>query len=231
MQRNHSFKLKNPYKPDEKITQEVSISNKLQYDYSKSKWISVDAEFLGLNMCRDALCTIQIASSDLNDDLKQRVEIIYVYNQKIDPKLKKLLESNILKIFHVFSLDIPMLNKYLDIEIKGPVFDTKVAAKIVWTNCQLTNKTSLIKNFADPDFMNLEESGAKWELEPEHWSNKMIEYASLDVLYLNSIRLKLEEMAKRRNRVEVLHKALEALPILGAVYEQGYDLSVYDFSN
>lgn len=231
MKREHTFKLNNPYKPDEKITQEVVVSNKLQYDYSSSDWIAIDAEFLGLNLSRDALCTIQISSPDPEDELLQRVEIIYVYKQEIDQNLKELLTSDKLKIFHVYSSDIPMLNQYLDLEVTGPIFDTKVAAKIVWTNSQNTSKTSLIKNFGDPTYQKMEEGNSLWEMHPDKWPSKMIEYASLDVLYLNSIRQKLNQIAEMRGRRDLLDEAMSLLPKLGKLHQHGYDLSIYRFSD
>lgn len=229
MQKNLKFKVNNPYKPDELIQQEVIVSDKLHYNYTDTPWVSIDAEFLGLNLNRDALCSVQIASPDPDHKERQRVEILYTYNQLPDGNLIKLLRSNTEKIFHVFSSDMPMLMKYTGQNINSPIFDTKVASKIVWTNSRSNSKTNLVISLVDPRYKKLEEGDSRWELEPENWSDKMIEYAAKDVLYLHPVKLKLEKIAQDRQRLEILNESMKTLPTLAKLILQGYDLDVYHF--
>lgn len=232
--KSFSFRLNNPYKPDEVITQEGVISNTLQYDYSDSEWIAVDGEFLGLNLYRDALCSIQIASPDPAHKERQRVEIVQVYGQKgldneLNTKLSELFTGKATKIFHVFSADITMLNRYLGLKVTGPIFDTKVATKLVWTNARSTGKSEFIKTFVDPDYEPIHLANARWELPINRWSEKMLKYGSLDVLYLNPMKLKLEQMASDRGRAKVLKAAMEAVPALSSVISEGFGLDVFEF--
>ncbi len=229
MHRSVKFNLNNPYKPDEIVAQEVLVSDKLQYSYDKASWISLDAEFLGLNINRDALCSVQIASEDPTEVERQRVEIVYTYQQKVDEDLRTLLRSDIIKIFHVFSSDMPMLMKYFGTDIRGDIFDTKIASKIVWTNSQNSSKTNLIKSLIDPHYQKLEKGDSRWEIEPKNWSEEMIEYAAKDVLYLNPLMIKFEKIAKDRNRSEILNESMKTLPVLSKLILNGYDLDVYQF--
>ena len=223
------FKINNPYKPDEILEQEVLLSNSLQYDYSNTDWIAVDAEFLGLNLYRDALCSIQISSADPDKKERQRVEIVHVYNQNPDKKLGALFNSDKLKIFHVFSSDLAMLSKYFGKSVVGPFFDTKIATKIAWTNSNKFSKTELIKTFIDPKYDSQEYSNARWELNVSKWNPKMVKYASMDVLYLHPIMNKLKDMAKERNRLELVQTAMEAIPLLSKLYSNGFDVDVFKF--
>lgn len=226
--REYSFKLRNPYKPDEIIDQKVVLSDSLQYDYSQSGWISVDAEFLGLNYFRDDLCTIQIASEEPGEKERQRVEIVKVAN-KANEQLRKLFTSDKLKIFHVFKMDIPMIGKALDTNVKGPFYDTKIASKIAWTNARTFSKTEFIKSFIDPKYEQKELYSARWELDIEKWTNQMIEYASIDALYLFRMKQKLDEIAKDRGRETTVQNAMEAIEHIANVYKDGFDFEVFNF--
>lgn len=227
--REFSFKINNPLKPDEVLNQQVILSNSLQYDYSKSEWISIDAEFLGLNLFRDKLCSVQIASVDPKDSSRQRVEIVEIYDKKPDAKLVSLMESKMLKIFHVFSSDIAMISRYLKVNVEGPFFDTKIAAKIAWTNSHTASKTELIKSFIDPKYDLQEMSNSLWELEVEKWTPKMIQYASIDVLYLRPIMKKLQQIAENRGRTSLIESAMKAVPFIAELYKAGYDTDVFKF--
>ncbi len=77
--------------------------------------ISVDCEFMGLNVERDQLCLVQISTG--NND----AHIIKLNRDNYDaPNLKKVLnDKNINKIFHYARADLLFIKKYLDIEVKN----------------------------------------------------------------------------------------------------------------
>lgn len=231
--RQSQIKLRNPYKPDEVLQQAILLSGELQYDYSQSEWIAVDAEFLGLHSYRDSLCCIQIASMDPEDDTRQRVEIVYVYgneqNVNQNQRLRELFTSDILKIFHVFSSDIVMISRFLGVNLAGPFFDTKVAAKIAWTNSNKASKTEIIKNFIDPKYQGLELGSALWEKPIDKWTEKMISYSAEDVLYLNAMKTRLTEIAKNRGRKEILDSSMKAIEKLVPLYVGGFNVDVFKF--
>ena len=87
--------------------------------------ISVDCEFMGLNVERDQLCLVQISTG--NND----AHIIKLNREKYNaPNLKKILQDkNTNKIFHYARADLLFIKKYLNIKVEN-INCTKVMSKI-----------------------------------------------------------------------------------------------------
>lgn len=232
MQITKTFHLKNPYRADQKIKQEVIISEDLIYDYSNSPWVAVDTEYLSFNPLQDKLCVIQVGSKENSDSESLRVELVWVFEKDVPVKLKSVLTNpNIEKLFHVFSSDVPRVEKFLSEKIQGSIFDTKLAAKIAWTNTQDHGMKSLIRMFVDPDFTQSDnEKGLNdWEVGPENWTDEQIFYMMQDVVYLDVLRLRILEMARRRGTEDLVLKAMEAIPVIAELYSRGYSESVFGY--
>ena len=77
--------------------------------------ISIDCEFMGLNVERDSLCLVQISSG--NND----AHIIQLNRNTYDaPNLKNILNNNkIKKIFHYARADLLFIKKYLGIDLQN----------------------------------------------------------------------------------------------------------------
>ncbi|MBP9759204.1 hypothetical protein KBD45_05910 [Candidatus Dojkabacteria bacterium] len=226
------FKLKNPYRLDQEIKQTVHISGSdCILDYSKSPWVAMDTEYLSFNTLLDKLCTIQIASKAEPDSDEIRVEILFVYDEQPGEKLKELLNNeNIEKIFHVFSSDMPRIENFAQTRIKGKIFDTKVAAKIAWTNSQSHGMKRLLKMFIDPNFEQKEtELMADFEIGPDNWSDNQIYYMMQDVLYLDALKQKIMKMADRRGKLELVKEVMTMLPVVSELYKKGYSESVLGY--
>ena len=75
--------------------------------------ISVDCEFMGLNVERDKLCLVQISTG------KNDAHIIKLNRENYNaPNLKKILEDKkINKIFHYARADLLFIKKYLNVEV------------------------------------------------------------------------------------------------------------------
>lgn len=226
-----SFKIKNPYRLDQEIKQEVSISEDIVYDYTTSPWISVDTEYLSFNHLQDKLCVIQIASKEKAESETQRVELIYVYEKQPTPKLIDLFQNrNIEKLFHVFSADMPRIEKFIGVEIMGKIFDTKVAARIAWTNSQEHGMNKLIKMFINP--FHTQQNGEElddWEIGPENWSNEQIFYMMQDVVYLDALRQRILQMAERRGTTDLILQAMTAIPTITQLYKKGYTERIFGY--
>lgn len=220
-----TFKIKNPYRADQELRQEVSIGEDLHYDYTNVEWVALDTEYLSLDMYKDQLCVIQIASK-LDGVL--RVEVVYVFNKPVSQKLSDVLTNpNIEKLFHVYSSDIPRLEKYIGTNIQGKIFDTKVAAKIAWTNSQSHSLKTLVKMFADPTYDQQDNMYlGDWEVGPENWTNDQVYYMIQDVLYLDVLRTRIMDMAVRRGLDELVVQTMTILPTLSGLYARGYDEKV-----
>ncbi len=229
------FKIRNPLKADEFITQEVVISDSIQFDYSSSKWVAIDTEFLDLRIEYDNLCTIQISSEDPDNEQMQRVEIIWVWKKIIDNNyadirnfLKTLLLNKNLEILmHVSTSDLPRLQKIAQSQVDAQIFDTKVAGKIVMTNSISYGLDDLITRLVNPKHQKDKNvTFSIWDQIPNIWEDKMIEYAMKDVIYLNALKLRLIEIAKRRKIESLLENTMKIMPQLSNLYLNGYDEKV-----
>jgi ribonuclease D len=229
-----SFKIKNPYRPDQQITQEVSISDDLVYDYSNTPWVAVDTEYLSFNPKLDKLCVIQVASKETAESENLKVEILYVYDMKKpgEKLLEVMANENIEKIFHVFSSDMPRIEEFIGTGIKGKIFDTKVAAKIAWTNSKDHGMTKLVKMFADPNFEQVDnEKGGlnDWEVGPDNWTNEQVYYMAQDVVYLDVLRERILTMAERRGLKDLVLETMNVLPTISTLYSRGLDEKVLGY--
>jgi ribonuclease D len=224
-----AYKLKNPYRLDQEIKQTVHISSDdLVLDYSNSPWVAMDTEYLSFNRLQDRLCTIQIASKAEPTADEIRVEILYVFKSQAGEKLKALLQNEkIEKLFHVFSSDMPRIEDYAKVRIKGKIFDTKVAAKITWTNTQNHGMKNLLKMYVNPTFEQKDtELLADWEVGPEKWSDDQVYYMMQDVIYLDVLRHRILEMAGRRDKLIIIDEVMGILPTISELYRKGYSESV-----
>ena len=87
--------------------------------------ISVDCEFMGLNVERDQLCLVQISTG--NND----AHIIKLNRENYDaPNLKKILTNDkIGKLFHYARADLLFIKKYLEVNVEN-INCTKIMSKI-----------------------------------------------------------------------------------------------------
>ena len=108
--------------------------------------ISVDCEFMGLNVERDQLCLVQISTGS-ND-----AHIIKLNRENYDaPNLKKILtDKNVNKIFHYARADLLFIKKYLKINVEN-INCTKVMSKIARSYSDKHGLKDLIKEFTGHD--------------------------------------------------------------------------------
>ncbi|MCA9385188.1 hypothetical protein KC717_00910 [Candidatus Dojkabacteria bacterium] len=227
-----TFKVKNPYRLDQDIQQDVHIGTDLTLDYSNSPWVALDTEYLSFNPLQDQLCVIQICSKESEESDSLRVEILYVFDNPETPNLNAVLENeSIEKIFHVYTADMHRIELDRDVTINGAVFDTKVAARIAWTNTRDHGMKSLIRMFVDPNFdqKDTEKGLGDWEVGPEQWTNEQVYYMMQDVLYLDALRHRILEMAERRGSEVLIHQTMEILPRISDLYKFGFSESILGY--
>ena len=153
--------------------------------------ISIDCEFMGLNVERDSLCLVQISSG--NND----AHIIQLNRNTYDaPNLKNILNNNkIKKIFHYARADLLFIKKYLGIDLQN-VECTKIMSKLARSYSDKHGLKDLIKEFIGVDInKNLQTSDFGGEL-----SEKQLQYCANDVIYLHKIFDSLEKILIREKR-------------------------------
>ena len=166
--------------------------------------IAIDCETMGLNIKRDRLCLVQLSNGDGNTHLVQ-IDLI----QKPAPNLCKLLcDASILKLFHFGRFDIAVLLQTFGV-LTGPVYCTKIASKLVRTYTDRHGLKNLIQELLEIDISKHQQS-SNWGA--KNLTNSQIEYAASDVLYLHSLKSKLDIMLERESRLELAKKCFEFLP-------------------
>tara|TARA_Y100000816_G_C25927619_1_gene483723 strand:+ start:43 stop:654 length:612 start_codon:yes stop_codon:yes gene_type:complete len=169
--------------------------------------ISVDCEFMGLNVERDQLCLVQISTGS-ND-----AHIIKLNRENYDaPNLKKILtDKNVNKIFHYARADLLFIKKYLKINVEN-VNCTKVMSKIARSYSDKHGLKDLIKEFTGHDISKtLQSSDFGGDL-----TEKQLNYCAKDVIYLHKIYDGLHKILKRekrdnlyRNAIKFIHSRVE----------------------
>ncbi len=162
--------------------------------------ISVDCEFMGLNVERDRLCLVQISSG--NND----AHIVKLNRDTYEaPNLKKILQNkNINKIFHFARADLLFIKKYLNIQVEN-VNCTKVMSKIARSYSDKHGLKDLVKEFTGIDISkNLQTSDFGGEL-----SEKQLQYCARDVIYLHKIYDGLKKILIREKRDSLYNGAIK----------------------
>jgi ribonuclease D len=166
--------------------------------------IAIDCETMGLNIKRDRLCLVQLSNGDGNTHLVQ-IDLI----QKPAPNLCKLLcDTSILKLFHFGRFDIAVLLQTFGV-LTSPVYCTKIASKLVRTYTDRHSLKNLIQELLEIDISKHQQS-SNWGA--KNLTNSQIEYAASDVLYLHSLKSKLDIMLERESRLDLAKKCFEFLP-------------------
>ena len=167
--------------------------------------IAIDTETMGLNINRDRLCLIQLSSGDGNAHL---VQISKKSLEKKDnfPNLKKIFENpNSTKLFHFARFDIAVIEKNV-CKLNGPIYCTKIASKLSRTFGAKHGLADLCK-----DLLNLEldkqNQTSDWGL--EILSESQLKYAASDVLYLHKIKIELDSLLKREEKVDIARLCFE----------------------
>lgn len=209
---------------------EVKIDKKLSFDYSHCNWFSIDGEFTGIYAQRDRDVLWTIASENKEGHL--RVEMLYTYENDADLTiLKDLLESDKEKIVWYGLLDFAFLMKRTGAKIKQPVFDVKLASKVLRTYTQEHNLDTLLMGlFGTPNEVTKKKDLGifkEFGIRPEEWSEELHQYNVNDVIYLKDIAEKLKDMARYLDRVDVVNSVNQALPYISYLQTQGYYRDVF----
>ena len=202
----------NKFKED--ITSEIAGSFKNS--------IAIDTEATGLQIPeRDKLSLIQICDEIGN------VFIIQPNKDFNAPNLVKVLENkNILKIGHFLRFDKNALEFFLKCKIRN-IFDTKIASKIVRTYTDSHGLKNLVQEFCNKS-LDKRQGSSDWNKDINELSDKQLEYAANDVIYLHKIKKELEKMLLREKRMEIFLKCLEFLDTRVELDQKGFKEDVFE---
>ena len=199
----------------EDITSEIASSFKNS--------IAIDTEATGLQIPeRDKLSLIQIC------DEKENVYFIQPNKKTYKaPNLVSILENDkILKIGHFLRFDKNGLEFFLKCKMKN-IFDTKIASKIVRTYTDAHGLKNLVQEFCNKS-LDKRQGSSDWNKDINDLSDKQLEYAANDVIYLHKIKSELEKMLKRENRMELFKDCIRFLDTRVELDQNGFKFDIFE---
>ena len=199
----------------EDITSEIANSFKNS--------IAIDTEATGLQIPeRDKLSLIQIC------DEKENVYIIQPNKKTYKaPNLVSVLENDkILKIGHFLRFDKSALEFFLKCKMKN-IFDTKIASKIVRTYTDAHGLKNLAQEFCNKN-LDKRQGSSDWNKDIGDLSDKQLEYAANDVIYLHKIKSELEKMLIREGRMELYKNCIAFLKTRIELDQSGFKFDIFE---
>ena len=205
-----------------KITKiKEDITSEIANSFKES--IAIDTEATGLQIPeRDKLSLIQIC------DVKGNVFIIQPNkNDYKAPNLVSVLENDkILKIGHFLRFDKNALEYFLKCKVKN-ISDTKIASRIVRTYTDAHGLKNLVQEFCNKS-LDKRHGSSDWNKDINELSDKQLEYAANDVIYLHKIKTELEKMLLREKRTDVFEKCLAFLDTRIELDQKGFKEDIFE---
>ena len=205
-----------------KITKfKEDISSEIAKSFKNS--VAIDTEATGLQIPeRDKLSLIQIC------DEKENVYIIQPNKNNFKaPNLVSVLENDkILKIGHFLRFDKNALEYFLKCKVKN-IFDTKIASRIVRTYTDTHGLKNLVQEFCNKS-LDKRHGSSDWNKDINELSDKQLEYAANDVIYLHKIKSELEKMLLREKRTDVFEKCLAFLDTRVELDQKGFKEDIFE---
>lgn len=182
--------------------------------------VAVDTETAGLSLIRDRLCVVQLSSGDGDAHLVHFPEPRYVA-----PNLVRLLgDPSVLKLFHFARFDVAILKANLKVDC-SPVYCTKIASKLVRTYTDRHSLKDLVRELAGVE-MSKEQQSSDWAAPT--LSDAQQAYAASDVLYLHTIKEKLDALLAREGRTDLAQACFDFLPARANLDLSGWeDLDIF----
>jgi ribonuclease D len=197
------------------ITEEIANSLK--------ESVAIDTEATGLQIPeRDKLSLIQICDQNGNVYIIQPDRKSYKA-----PNIVSILENNkILKIFHFARFDKSALEFFLKCKIKN-IFDTKIASKVVRTYTDQHGLKNLVYEFCNKT-LDKRSGSSDWNKDINELSDRQLEYAANDVIFLHKIKSELEKMLKRENRIDLYKNCITFLDTRIALDQSGFKFDIFE---
>lgn len=165
------------------------------------EYITIDTEFIRESTFFPELCLIQIAGPE-----KAFVIDALAPHISLQPLFDLLQEPKVLKVFHAARQDIEIIYN-LSGKIPQSIFDTQIAAMVCGFG-ESVSYEALVMHLINKK-LDKSQRFTDWRLRP--LTDKQIEYALGDVIYLRQVYTKLQKKLARNNRTEWLKEEMDAL--------------------
>jgi ribonuclease D len=179
----------------------IDVATELR-DESMKSGLAVDIETTGLSPLGDAIQAVTVGSP-------RRVAVVPIKDGRMPIRLAAILEDpSVLKIFHHGLFDLSFCKAQWGLEI-GPIFCTKVAARIAGTSRNPTLQ-SLVFRFLGIQ-LDKSEQRSDWARRP--LNPEQVQYAASDVRFLHLLRQELSWALSDAGRLRVFEAAMDFLPV------------------
>ena len=135
------------------------------------------------------------------------------------PNLKALLaDRNRLKIYHFARFDLAAISQYLSVDA-SPVYCTRTASRLVRTYTDRHGLKDLCRELLGVDISKQQQS-SDWGA--DELSREQLEYAANDVFFLHELKIRLDAMLERHDRVGLAQSCFDFLPARAALDLAGW---------
>lgn len=159
---------------------------------NKAPYITVDTEFLREKTYYSKLCLIQISGPDKD---AAAIDVIEAPDIDLEPLLKLFKDKKILKVFHAGRQDLEIFWQLFQ-TLPEPLFDTQIAAMVCGYGDQI-GFNNVVEQVTG-DKLDKSQQFTDWSRRP--LSDKQLQYALDDVIYLVDVFLYLDKQLIKRNR-------------------------------
>ncbi|MFM2200433.1 MAG: hypothetical protein RL769_488, partial [Pseudomonadota bacterium] len=184
----------------------VDDQNKMSFflqEIKNIKVIAIDTEFIRSDTYFPILSLIQIAFCDEQND-KQIFIIDCLQNINLEPFLAIIFDDKIIKIFHSALQDLQIFF-YKTKQRPRAIVDTQLMANFCGFSANI-GYAKLVENLFGK-IIDKKLQRSDWFKRP--LTKKQLEYATLDVFYLNEIYLQLSKNLIKNNRQEFYLEEIE----------------------
>jgi ribonuclease D len=197
------------------------ISSEVAKSFKDS--VAIDTEATGLLIPeRDKLSLIQICDEGGDVYIIQPDRTNYKM-----PNLVSVLENeNIQKIGHFLRFDKSALEYFLRCKMKN-IFCTKIASKICRTYTDAHGLKSLVQEFCNKK-LDKNQGSSDWNKNINDLSDKQLEYAANDVVYLHKIKTELKNMLIREDRMDIYKRCIAFLDTRIELDQKGFKFSIFE---
>lgn len=183
-------------------------------NYDAGSSVAIDTETLGLNPNRDRLCLVQMSTGDGTADLTQIAP-----GQNRAPNLERVLKDrSVLKLFHFARFDVAALYKAFGV-MTEPVYCTKIASRLVRTYTDRHGLKDLVRDLAGVEISKQQQT-SDWGADT--LTDAQLAYAASDVLYLHSLKEKLDALLAREGRAAFAEACFAFVPVRSALDLAGW---------
>ena len=185
--------------------------------------VAIDTEATGLQIPeRDKLSLIQICGENGDVYIIQPDRTNYKA-----PNLVSVLENpKILKIGHFLRFDKSAIEYFLKCKINN-IFDTKIASKVVRTYTDQHGLKNLVFEFCNKN-LDKRQGSSDWNKDISELTDKQLEYAAGDVIYLHKIKSQLEKMLIRENRMDLFNRCIKFLDTRVELDQSGFKFDIFE---